>query len=261
MTLLEYVIKYKAINEFEANGIILAGKVTVNNNICTSCKYNLKEKDRIIINYNKKKYVTRSGYKLEAAINNFHTNIKGRVCLDIGASEGGFTDCLLQKGADLVFAADVAYGILNWKIRSNSKVVPIERKNAKKIVFNDIGQLCDIITMDVSFISTRSIIPQIIGLLKIDGEIIILFKPQFELSAKKVYKNGYVKPEDLIKELVIYIEFMKNKKVYIDKICYSPIKGNNGAIEFLLHMSLDKNIEVLTIEKISQMVFEAYDIL
>lgn len=261
MFLLEYICEQYEMTEFEANGVILAGKVFINQVACTSVKYNIKKGDKIHLKYKKEKYVTRSGYKLEKALSVFQVDVKDRVCADIGASEGGFTDCLLQNGAGKVYAVDVAYGILNWKVRSDSRVVAIERMNARHINNEVIPQICDLITLDVAFISTRAILPSLVPILNPQGCFIILFKPQFELKAEQIGKHGNIKShQDLVDELIKYRNELQNMGIFINQLSYSPIKGNHGNVEFLV-LAYRIESDIIHENQIIECVSEAFQII
>lgn len=246
MQLIEYVKTETKLDTFEANGIIMAGKVYINNEKCTYGKQVINADDIITIKHDEKKYVTRSGLKLEKALSTFQIDVNNLVCIDIGASEGGFTDCLLRNNAQRVYSVDVAYGILNWKLRTNEKVVVLERTNARYLDEEKVKEKCDLITSDVSFISITKILPNIKNLLKEDGIIITLFKPQFELPKELVKKNGNIeKPEHIYDKLNETIIFLKEHGIYIRDISSSPIRGNNGNIEFLLLGDINSEIPTI----------------
>lgn len=246
MKLLDYLTENYGLSSFEANGYIMAGKVLVNEEVCSWINYSLKEKDKVRIKMKKKDFVTRAGYKLEKAIFEFGLDVSGKVVIDIGASEGGFTDCLLKHGAGKVYAVDVAYGILNYKLRTNSKVVALERRNAKYLSDEDIPESVDMITSDVSFISLEKVIIPNIHFLKEDGCVVLLFKPQFELSPELLGKNGIpVNSEDVIDKIEEFALTMERNSVYISDMRKSPIKGNSGNTEYLLYGKLVKK-EILT---------------
>lgn len=235
MFLIEYICDKYGFNEFEANGYIMAGRVLVNEEICSWIKYKIRKDDVIRIKQKKSNYVTRSGYKLEKAINVFQVDVLGKIALDIGASEGGFTDCLLKHGAKKVYAVDVAYGILNYKLREDSRVVVIERKNARYLTDKEIPESVDLITSDVSFISLTKVIPNNIKFLKKNGIVILLFKPQFELDVKDLGKNGIPRDQrNVILKLEEFIMQMSMAGLYINSIVKSPLKGNSGNTEYLL---------------------------
>lgn len=261
MKLLEYVSETMNMSAFEARGVILAGKVYINEEICTAYKYDIKENDNVDIRYFEKKYVTRSGLKLEKAIEVFEIDINEKTCIDIGASEGGFTDCLLQNGAKRVYAVDVAYGIFNWKLRTNDKVVVLERTNARYLSEDKVSEKCDVITIDVAFISIETILPNVKKFLKENGSIVALFKPQFELPKKCLKKNGNVdKPDYIVEKVLETISFLKSNQIYIRQCTVSPIHGNNGNIEFLLYGDINGNDCIVIGEKeLSEIVFEAFN--
>lgn len=254
MKLLDYLCENYGLSTFEANGYIMAGKVLVNEEVCSWINYPIKEKDQIRIKMKQKDFVTRAGYKLEKAISEFDLSVQGKVIVDIGASEGGFTDCLLKHGANRVYAVDVAYGILNYKLRVSPKVVVLERKNAKYLSDEDIPEKVDMITSDVSFISLEKVILPNIRFLKEDGCVVLLFKPQFELAPEKLGKNGIpVNSDDIVDKIKEVVLNMGKNDVYIYAIRKSPIKGNSGNTEYLLYGDLVKK-EVLTKEMILDIV-------
>ncbi|HHU68753.1 MAG TPA: TlyA family RNA methyltransferase [Thermoanaerobacterales bacterium] len=182
-------------------------------------------------------YVSRGGLKLEKALNVFNINVKNKVIIDVGASTGGFTHCLLNFGAKKVYAIDVGYGQLDWKLRNDPRVVAIERKNIRYINLDDIGEKCDIATIDVSFISLKKVIPAVIKLLIEQGEIIALIKPQFETERQKVGKKGVVKSPNTHYEVVnSIIQFCEENDISFNDITYSPIIGPKGNIEYLIHL-------------------------
>lgn len=235
MDLLEYVCETYGYNEFVANGLIMAGKVLVNDEVCSWIKYKIKKNDRVRVKEKKKKFVTRSGYKLEKAIQSFRLDMDGRTALDIGASEGGFTDCMLRQGIRKVYAVDVAYGILNYALRQNDRVVALERKNARYLTKEDIPETVDYITADVSFISLGKIIPSSLEFLKEDGCAVLLFKPQFELKQEDLGKNGIPRcDDDVIRAMDAFVKYMGGQGLFICDVAKSPIKGNSGNTEYLL---------------------------
>jgi 23S rRNA (cytidine1920-2'-O)/16S rRNA (cytidine1409-2'-O)-methyltransferase len=263
MNLLEYVCKEKDVAEFEGQGLILAGKVLVNQSVCTSTKQVITQHDKVTFHYKEKKYATRSGMKLEKALVEWHVDAQQKVCLDIGASEGGFTDCLLQHGAAKVYAVDVAYGIINWRLRTDSRVVVLERTNARFLTTEQIPEKCDLITADVSFISICKILPVVKSFLKENGHIISLYKPQFELPKHQVEKNGNVSsPQLVVDSLMQAVTYLASEGIYMHQCTYSPIKGNNGNIEYLLYGDLAmEKVKIVTEESIQQTVQQAYELL
>ncbi|GAA0121314.1 MAG: TlyA family RNA methyltransferase [Clostridium argentinense] len=201
-------------------------------------------------------YVSRGGLKLEKALKFFSIDLEGKTCLDIGASTGGFTDCMLKNKAEKVYAIDVGTNQLVEDLRSNPKVVSMENTNVRYLTFDDIGQYCDFASIDVSFISLKKVIPSVVNLLKEDGICVALIKPQFEVGVGKVNKKGVVKKPDVHKEVIINIvEFLKEIGIKIINLDYSPIKGPNGNIEYLIEFTKSsKFIEGFTYDYISKVV-------
>ena len=182
-------------------------------------------------------YVSRGGLKLEKALNFFGVVPEGYVCSDSGASTGGFTDCLLQQGAKKVFAIDVGYGQLAWKIREDPRVVVMERTNIRNVTPEDLGEPLDLSVIDVSFISLKIVLPVVQKLLKPNGQVLCLIKPQFEAGKDKVGKKG------VVRELSTHIEVLENFLALarglgftVENLTFSPVKGPEGNIEFLAHL-------------------------
>lgn len=187
------------------------------------------------------RYVSRGGIKLEAALQVFCVEVNNKAALDIGASTGGFTDCLLQYGAGVIYAVDVGYGQLDWKLRQDPRVVVMERINARYLKPEDIGQLVDIVTIDVSFISLTKIVPAALELLKPDATLIALIKPQFEVEKGEVGKGGIVKDDDKHKMVVDKITlFLEKLGFKILGVIPSPLLGADGNKEFLISGVLNK---------------------
>lgn len=183
-----------------------------------------------------RKFASRSGYKLEKALTAFSVDPAGFTVCDIGASNGGFTDCLLQNGADHVFSVDVAYGILDWKLRSDPRVTVLERTNARRLTPAQLNDTpCDLVTVDVSFISLTKIFPAIHTILKPDGQLITLIKPQFEAQPRQLGKNGILKnpAEDLPPLLQSIFSAAADQQLYLTALTVSPIHGTNGNVEYL----------------------------
>ncbi len=185
-------------------------------------------------------YVSRGGLKLEKALRDFGVDPHGYVCSDSGASTGGFTDCLLQQGAKKVFAIDVGYGQLDWKIRSDERVVVMERTNIRYVTPEQLGEPLDLSVVDVSFISLKIVLPAIKNLLKPTGQVLCLIKPQFEAGKEKVGKKGVVRDPATHKEVLDqFVALAGALDFRILGLTYSPVKGPEGNIEFLAHLSLD----------------------
>ena len=185
-------------------------------------------------------YVSRGGLKLEKALRDFGVDPTGYVCSDSGASTGGFTDCLLQQGASKVFAIDVGYGQLDWKIRSDPRVVVMERTNVRYVTPEQLGEPLDLSVVDVSFISLRIVLPVIKTFLKENaGQVLCLIKPQFEAGKEKVGKKGVVRDPAVHKEVLDdFVALTKEIAFKILGLTFSPVKGPEGNIEFLAHLSL-----------------------
>lgn len=185
-------------------------------------------------------YVSRGGLKLEKALRDFGVKPEGYVCSDSGASTGGFTDCLLQQGARKVFAIDVGYGQLDWKIRSDERVVVMERTNIRYVTPEDLGEPLDLSVIDVSFISLKIVLPAIKQLLKPgQGQVLCLIKPQFEAGKEKVGKKGVVREPETHKEVLdSFVSLADELGFTILGLTFSPVKGPEGNIEFLGHLTL-----------------------
>ncbi len=228
----------------KARANIMAGKVFIDGQKADKCGENIKENAEIEFRGEKLPYVSRGGLKLEKAINKFGISLKDKVCFDIGASTGGFTDCMLQNGASKVFAIDVGYGQFAWKLRTDERVVCMERTNVRYVTFDDIGEYGNFASIDVSFISLRKVILPVMNMLKEDGEIIALIKPQFEAGREKVGKKGVVRePEIHIEVIKNVIDFIKKENFKVLALDYSPIKGPEGNIEYLLYFTKDPDKE------------------
>ncbi len=183
------------------------------------------------------KYVSRGGLKLEKAMKQWQLNLQGRICMDIGASTGGFTDCMLQNGAAKVYAVDVGHGQLAWKLRNDERVVVMERTNFRYLRPEDVGEALDFASVDVSFISLNKILPPARELLRAEGEMVCLIKPQFEAGRDKVGKNGVVREPSVHEEVIAgTVDFAHNAGFEVLHLEYSPIKGPEGNIEYLLHI-------------------------
>ena len=183
-------------------------------------------------------YVSRGGLKLAKALRDFGVDPTGFVCSDSGASTGGFSDCLLQHGAAKVFAIDVGYGQLAWSIRSDPRVVTMERTNIRYVKPEDLGQPLDLSVVDVSFISLRIVLPAIRALLKPSGQVLCLIKPQFEAGKEKVGKKGVVRDPEVHRQVLDgFVELARQLEFAILGLTFSPVKGPEGNIEFLAHLT------------------------
>ena len=222
----------------KAKAIIMAGQVYVNNQKVDKAGFELKEGDKLEVRGKTLKYVSRGGLKLEKAMASFPIALTGAVCADIGASTGGFTDCMLQNGAKKVYAVDVGYGQLDWRLRSDERVVCMERTNARYLTHEQIPDELDFASVDVSFISLKLILPALAGLLKPDGHAVCLVKPQFEAGREKVGKKGVVRdPAVHLEVLEHFLEHAKESHFTVLGLTYSPIRGPEGNIEYLGYLS------------------------
>ena len=224
----------------KAQAIIMAGQVYVNGQKADKPGISYEETVQLEVRGDVCPYVSRGGLKLEKALRDFGVKPVGYVCSDSGASTGGFTDCLLQQGAKKVFAIDVGYGQLDWKIRSDERVVVMERTNIRYVTPEDLGEPLDLSVVDVSFISLSIVLPAIKNLLKPTGQVLCLIKPQFEAGREKVGKKGVVREPETHKEVLdSFVGLADNLGFTILGLTFSPVKGPEGNIEFLGHLTLE----------------------
>ena len=195
----------------------------------------------ITVKGNTLKYVSRGGLKLEKAMTHFGITLEGKVCMDIGASTGGFTDCMLQNGAVKVYSVDVGYGQFAWKLRQDPRVVCMEKTNIRYVTPADIDDVLDFASVDVSFISLTKVLIPARELLRDGGEMVCLIKPQFEAGREKVGKKGVVRDKAVHEEVVMrIIEFASQNGFFVKNLEYSPIKGPEGNIEYLVYIRKDE---------------------
>lgn len=218
----------------KAQAAIMAGLVTVNGEKITKSGFGVLESDSIEVKGPAIPYVSRGGLKLEKAMRLWSIDLTGKICADIGASTGGFSDCMLQSGAAKVYAVDTGYGKLDWKIRTDPRVVALERTNARYLTREQVPEWLDFASVDVSFISLRLILPALRGVLKEGGEVVCLVKPQFEAGRENVGKKGVVRdPAVHLKVLENFLEHAKGNSFFVKALTFSPIKGPEGNIEYL----------------------------
>jgi len=221
-----------------ARASIMAGEIFVEGQRVDKCGEKIREDADIVFKGEELPYVSRGGLKLEKAIRKFGISLEGKVCIDIGASTGGFTDCMLQNGAKKVFAIDVGYGQFAWKLRTDPRVVCMERTNIRYVTSDDLGELADFASIDVSFISLTKVIPVALNLLNENGEIMALIKPQFEAGREKVGKKGVVRERETHLEVINKIyNFVKGLNCKVINADFSPIKGPEGNIEYLIYFT------------------------
>ena len=224
----------------KAKAIIMSGNVFVNGNREDKAGTTFdEEKAQIEIKGHTLPYVSRGGLKLEKAIEVFGVDVKDKVCMVIGASTGGFTDCMLQNGAKKVYAIDVGYGQLAWKLRNDSRVVCLEKTNVRYLTEEQVPELADFASVDVSFISLRLILPALRPLLKETGQLVCLIKPQFEAGKEKVGKKGVVRDKKV--HLEVLEQFLQHAAAcpfYVKDLTFSPHRGPEGNIEYLGHLTV-----------------------
>lgn len=239
-------------NKSKASASILSGSVKVNDQVITKAGFQIDPSKELDIVVKSMPYVSRGGFKLEKALKSFDVKIADRICFDAGASTGGFTDCLLQNGAKKVYAVDVGYGQLAWKMRSDERVKTIEKTNIRicdlKDIYAENEEIADLLVMDVSFISIIKVLQNLKTLLNPEfHEMICLIKPQFEAGKDLVDKGGVVKNKDVHVDVINnVIEYAKKLDYKIIDLTYSSIKGPSGNIEYLIHLATEgeeKNIE------------------
>ena len=231
----------------KAQAIIMAGHVYVDGQKADKPGISYEESVTIEVRGDVCPYVSRGGLKLEKALRDFGVKPEGFVCSDSGASTGGFTDCLLQQGAKKVFAIDVGYGQLDWKIRSDPRVVVMERTNIRYVTPEELGEPLDLSVIDVSFISLKIVLPAIKNLLKPgQGQVLCLIKPQFEAGRDKVGKKGVIREPEVHKEVLdMFVELANRLEFTILGLTFSPVKGPEGNIEFLGHLTLEDKAGIM----------------
>ena len=221
----------------KAKAIIMAGQVYVNNQKVDKAGAEIKPEDTVEVRGNTLKYVSRGGLKLEKAMQAFPISLEGKICMDVGASTGGFTDCMLQNGATKVYSVDVGYGQLAWKLRTDERVVNLERTNFRYCNKEQVPDAVDFASVDVSFISLSHILPVLRELLAEDGQAVCLIKPQFEAGKEKVGKKG------VVRDLAVHLEVVEKvislaleNGFSVEGLQFSPIKGPEGNIEYLIYL-------------------------
>ncbi len=221
----------------KARTLIMAGRVYVNNQKFDKPGDTVSDDAEIEVRGSMLKYVSRGGLKLEKAMQLFPIDLNGKICMDIGASTGGFTDCMLQNGAQRVYSVDVGYGQLAWQLRQDPRVVNLERTNARYLTREQVPEEIDFFSVDVSFISLRIILPAVRPLLRDGGQAVCLIKPQFEAGREKVGKKGVVRDRAVHEEVVETIcRFALENGYSVLGLTFSPVKGPEGNIEYLVYL-------------------------
>lgn len=220
-----------------ASSLIMEGKVSVNGNICTKSGTLVDPESKISIK-DTNPYVSRGGLKLKGALTEFNLDVLGKRAMDIGASTGGFTDCLLKEGADFIYCVDVGYGQLHYSLRNNVKIKNLENINIRYLSFEEIGEKLDMVVCDASFISLTKVFPNISKFLKDDGLILALIKPQFETENRNLLKKGVMRDENsynlIINNIIEFSENLNFTTIGVKKSC---IKGKKGNTEFFILLS------------------------
>ena len=248
----------------KAKRLIMAGIVYVDNNKEDKAGSTFPETAVIEVRGKTLPYVSRGGLKLEKAMNNFDIKLDGTVCMDVGASTGGFTDCMLQNGAAKVYSVDVGHGQLDWKLRNDERVVCMEKTNIRYVTPDDIDDILDFASIDVSFISLTKVLLPVRALLKDDGEIVCLIKPQFEAGREKVGKKGVVRDKAVHKDVIrSVIEFAAGNGFKVRNLDFSPVKGPEGNIEYLLHIQKTDTVSEVPFgdEAVKNIVEESHRVL
>ena len=222
----------------KAKALIMSGLVLVNGEREDKPGAVFPEDAKITLKGKPLPYVSRGGLKLEKAIRVFDIDLNDRICIDAGASTGGFTDCMLQNGASKVYSVDVGYGQLDWKLRSDSRVICMEKTNVRYLTPEMIPDKCGFASIDVSFISLEKVLMPVASVLRENGEIVALIKPQFEAGREKVGKKGVVRDPAVHREVIRRITgYAAENGLFIKNLDYSPVKGPEGNIEYLLYLS------------------------
>ena len=225
----------------KAKAIIMAGIVYVDGNKEDKAGTTFPENAVIEVKGKTLPYVSRGGLKLEKAMQKFPITLSGKVCMDVGSSTGGFTDCMLQNGATKVYAIDVGHGQLAWKLRNDERVVCMEKTNIRYVVPEDIDELAAFSSIDVSFISLTKVLLPVKNLLTEDGQVVCLIKPQFEAGREKVGKKGVVRDRAVHEEVIrMVMDYAASIDFYPLALDFSPVKGPEGNIEYLLFLSKNK---------------------
>ena len=225
----------------KAKAIIMAGIVYVDGNKEDKAGTTFPENAVIEVKGKTLPYVSRGGLKLEKAMQKFPITLSGKVCMDVGSSTGGFTDCMLQNGATKVYAIDVGHGQLAWKLRNDERVVCMEKTNIRYVVPEDIDELAAFSSIDVSFISLTKVLLPVKNLLTEDGQVVCLIKPQFEAGREKVGKKGVVRDRTVHEEVIrMVMDYASSIDFYPLALDFSPVKGPEGNIEYLLFLSKNK---------------------
>lgn len=234
-----------------AKSIIMSGHVFVNNQRSDKAGDIVPEGALVEVRGGELKYVSRGGLKLEKAVSEFSLDLKDKICMDVGASTGGFTDCMLQNGASKVYSVDVGYGQLAWKLRSDKRVINMERTNIRYVTDEQVPDKLDFASIDVAFISLKLVLPVVKSLLSDSGTGVALIKPQFEAGREKVGKKGVVRDPAVHAEVIQNVlDFTRELGLKISAVTFSPIRGPEGNIEYLMYFSKNGENNEIDVEGI-----------
>lgn len=244
----------------KAKRIIMEGSVFIGTARVDKPGEQIEEDAELTIKGNPIKFVSRGGLKLEKAIKSFNLDLEDKVSMDIGSSTGGFTDCMLRSGASKVYAVDVGYGQLDWSLRNDPRVVVMERTNIRNVKKEDIADRLDFISIDVSFISLKLVLPVASELIKDSGEIVALIKPQFEAGKDKVGKKGVIRDKNIHLEVILnLLDHLGELGLVASSLDYSPITGATGNIEFLVLLrKTGSNIDEDVVKKIIEKAHDSF---
>ena len=246
----------------KAKAVIMSGIVYVDGQKEDKAGSTFEETAQIEVRGHTLRYVSRGGLKLEKAMEAFGLELQDRICMDVGASTGGFTDCMLQNGAAKVYAVDVGYGQLDWKLRNDPRVVCMEKTNIRYVTPADLPEQVSFSSIDVSFISLSKVLPAVKGLLTEQGEVAALIKPQFEAGREKVGKKGVVRDPAVHEEVIEAVfGYARANGFRVLGLTYSPIRGPEGNIEYLCHLSADPACPEPAGINIRGVVAEAHEVL
>ena len=245
----------------KAKAYIMAGTVYVNNQKTDKAGALVSDEDTVEMRGKKMPYVSRGGLKLEKAVNSFGLDLSGTVCMDAGASTGGFTDCMLKNGATKVYSVDVGYGQLAWELRTDERVVNLERTNVRYLTQEQVPEKVNFISADLSFISLKLVIPVLKNFLADDGQMVCLIKPQFEAGREKVGKKGVVRDKSVHEEVIQNIyDFANSVGLFAHGLDFSPVRGPEGNIEYLILLSQSPE-NIVSSDIIPDLVNKSHEVL
>ena len=235
----------------KAKALIMAGVVFVDGQREDKAGTMIPDTAEIIVKDNSLKYVSRGGLKLEKSINEFNVDVNGKVCMDVGSSTGGFTDCMLQNGAVKVYAIDVGRGQLDWKLRNDERVVSMEKTNIRYVLPEHLDDVPEFSSIDVSFISLSKVLPVVHTLLADGGHVVALVKPQFEAGREQVGKKGIVREPKIHLEVIHkVIGFAVENGFFVENLTFSPVRGMEGNIEYLIYLRKADEGEELSVDEV-----------